>query len=265
MTRRSEGGHARSRAATPRASLDAGRDVLAGRRPPPSAGGARRRRRRRAAPRRPRRARSAPRARARRGAGAAVRSRESRACTLMPCLTGRVRIPSRVWRFARVPSCRSVHESSAEPGADRGVPRRPGTPAVPPARALLAVRRSAGAADRRGARRARSRPARGALRRAAAAVLDHARVPALRRARTTRARSSWRARRPSTARSGTGDALRHRARFYPTRRRRARATCSRSSAASTRRDVLIDDRPVPYARELWLPLVWFLIRWCASA
>ena len=25
-------------------------------------------------------------------------------------------------------------------------------------------------------------------------------------------------------------------------------------------DVLIDDRPVPYARELWLPLIWFLIR-----
>jgi len=25
-------------------------------------------------------------------------------------------------------------------------------------------------------------------------------------------------------------------------------------------DVLIDDRPLPYARELWLPLVWFLIR-----
>jgi hypothetical protein len=24
--------------------------------------------------------------------------------------------------------------------------------------------------------------------------------------------------------------------------------------------VLIDDRPVPYARELWLPLIWFLIR-----
>jgi hypothetical protein len=23
--------------------------------------------------------------------------------------------------------------------------------------------------------------------------------------------------------------------------------------------VLIDDRPVPYARELWLPLVWFLL------
>ena len=24
-------------------------------------------------------------------------------------------------------------------------------------------------------------------------------------------------------------------------------------------EVLIDDRPVPYARQLWLPLVWFLI------
>ena len=25
-------------------------------------------------------------------------------------------------------------------------------------------------------------------------------------------------------------------------------------------EVLVDDQPVPYARELWLPLVWFLIR-----
>ena len=25
-------------------------------------------------------------------------------------------------------------------------------------------------------------------------------------------------------------------------------------------EVLIDDQPLPYARELWLPLVWFLIR-----
>jgi hypothetical protein len=24
-------------------------------------------------------------------------------------------------------------------------------------------------------------------------------------------------------------------------------------------DVLIDDRPIPYARDLWLPLVWFLL------
>jgi hypothetical protein len=24
-------------------------------------------------------------------------------------------------------------------------------------------------------------------------------------------------------------------------------------------DVLIDDRPLPYSRELWLPLIWFLL------
>ena len=29
--------------------------------------------------------------------------------------------------------------------------------------------------------------------------------------------------------------------------------------ASDATEVLVDDRPVPYARELWLPLVWFLI------
>ena len=58
--------------------------------------------------------------------------------------------------------------------------------------------------------------------------------------------------------TGAGTALRYRARFW-------------SSDAATLRDlfqivggsdateVLIDDRPVPYARELWLPLVWFLI------
>jgi hypothetical protein len=58
---------------------------------------------------------------------------------------------------------------------------------------------------------------------------------------------------------GTGAALRHRVRFYP-------------PAASSLRDlfeivgrfdstdVLVDDKPVPYARELWLPLLWFLIR-----
>jgi hypothetical protein len=29
--------------------------------------------------------------------------------------------------------------------------------------------------------------------------------------------------------------------------------------ASDATEVLVDDRPVPYARELWLPLVWFLL------
>ena len=33
------------------------------------------------------------------------------------------------------------------------------------------------------------------------------------------------------------------------------ATCSSWSAASTRPRCCIDDRPVPYARELWLPLI----------
>jgi hypothetical protein len=58
---------------------------------------------------------------------------------------------------------------------------------------------------------------------------------------------------------GSGPSVRHRARFYP-------------QSASNLRElfeivgrfdecaVLIDDRPVPYARELWLPLIWFLIR-----
>jgi len=58
--------------------------------------------------------------------------------------------------------------------------------------------------------------------------------------------------------TGNGAAHRYRARFW-------------SSDAAKLRDlfeiigpfdateVLIDDRPVPFARELWLPLVWFLI------
>ena len=59
--------------------------------------------------------------------------------------------------------------------------------------------------------------------------------------------------------TGTGVGRRYRARFW-------------SSDASSLRDlfqivggsdateVLIDDRQLPYARELWLPLVWFLIQ-----
>jgi hypothetical protein len=58
--------------------------------------------------------------------------------------------------------------------------------------------------------------------------------------------------------TGSGPTLRYRARFQ-------------SGDAATLRDlwgivgpsidteVLVDDRPVPYARELWLPLVWLLI------
>ena len=58
---------------------------------------------------------------------------------------------------------------------------------------------------------------------------------------------------------GEGAGFRHRARYY-------------SNEASQLRDlfvlvdpvpgteVLLDDRPVPYTRDLWLPLVWFLLR-----
>lgn len=57
----------------------------------------------------------------------------------------------------------------------------------------------------------------------------------------------------------TGQTRRHRARFYPEEALKLRELfeiVGRLDAC----DVLIDDRPVPYARELWLPLIWFLIR-----
>ena len=57
---------------------------------------------------------------------------------------------------------------------------------------------------------------------------------------------------------GSGTALRHRARFHPQDALKLRDLfdiVGRFDAT----DVLVDDRPVPYARELWLPLVWFLI------
>jgi hypothetical protein len=58
--------------------------------------------------------------------------------------------------------------------------------------------------------------------------------------------------------TGNGSARRYRARFWSSDAARLRdlfQIVGRSDAT----EVLIDDRPVPYARELWLPLVWFLI------
>ena len=58
---------------------------------------------------------------------------------------------------------------------------------------------------------------------------------------------------------GSGARRRYRARFYPQDAlplRNLFDIVGRFDAT----DVLIDDRPVPYARELWLPLLWFLIR-----
>ena len=55
---------------------------------------------------------------------------------------------------------------------------------------------------------------------------------------------------------GSGDQFRHRARFFPKDGLRLRELFELVSADKAT-EVLIDDRPIPYARELWLPLVWF--------
>lgn len=58
---------------------------------------------------------------------------------------------------------------------------------------------------------------------------------------------------------GGGDAFRHRATFQTEDAHALHdlfAIVGRYDAC----EVLIDGRPVPHARELWLPLVWFLIR-----
>jgi len=53
---------------------------------------------------------------------------------------------------------------------------------------------------------------------------------------------------------------RHRARFFPgDRPLRLRELYELVTGVPDVR-ILIDDQPLPYARELWLPLVWFLIR-----
>jgi len=58
--------------------------------------------------------------------------------------------------------------------------------------------------------------------------------------------------------TGHGAAHRYRARFWSTDAAELR-DLFQIVGPSDATEVLIDDRPVPYARELWLPLVWFLI------
>jgi hypothetical protein len=57
---------------------------------------------------------------------------------------------------------------------------------------------------------------------------------------------------------GTGAAFRHRASFFPGDAMALRDLFELTSRFDTT-EVLIDDRPIPYARELWLPMVWFLL------
>lgn len=57
---------------------------------------------------------------------------------------------------------------------------------------------------------------------------------------------------------GSGSQLRHRARFFPDQALELRDLFE---LVGPLRDceVLVDERPIPYARELWLPLIWFLL------
>ncbi len=56
-----------------------------------------------------------------------------------------------------------------------------------------------------------------------------------------------------------GESVRYRARFYPDKVR-ALKDLFEIVGQHDSTEVLIDDKPVPYARELWLPLLWMLIR-----
>lgn len=57
---------------------------------------------------------------------------------------------------------------------------------------------------------------------------------------------------------GRGTAKRYRARFFSTDALALR-TLFQIVGVADATEVLIDDRPVPYARELWLPLVWLVL------
>jgi hypothetical protein len=58
--------------------------------------------------------------------------------------------------------------------------------------------------------------------------------------------------------TGSGSTFRHRARFWPADAVKLRDLFE-IVGGFDQTEVLVDDRPVPYARELWLPLIWFLI------
>ena len=58
--------------------------------------------------------------------------------------------------------------------------------------------------------------------------------------------------------TGSGARQRYRARFWLSDAARLR-DLFQMVGPSDATEVLIDDRPLPYARELWLPLVWCLI------
>jgi hypothetical protein len=58
--------------------------------------------------------------------------------------------------------------------------------------------------------------------------------------------------------TGAGETHRYRVRFHSSDAARLRDVFQVVGTVHAT-EVLVDDRPVPYARELWLPLVWFLL------
>ncbi|MEY4635603.1 MAG: hypothetical protein RJA55_1401 [Acidobacteriota bacterium] len=58
--------------------------------------------------------------------------------------------------------------------------------------------------------------------------------------------------------TGEGADRRHRARFFPGEALRLRDLFEIVGPVPGC-EVLIDDRPVPYSRELWLPMIWLLL------
>jgi len=58
--------------------------------------------------------------------------------------------------------------------------------------------------------------------------------------------------------TGRDASFRHRARFYSSEPMKLRDLFELVGHLHET-EVLIDDRPVPFARELWLPLLWFLL------
>ena len=57
---------------------------------------------------------------------------------------------------------------------------------------------------------------------------------------------------------GEGEQFRHRARFFSGEASRLR-DLYQIVGPQPGCEVLIDDRPLPYSRELWLPLIWLLL------
>ena len=187
----------------------------------PPAGDGRRapRRSRRAVRRPPRRRRTALRARAWPAAGAAARSTgiTRRSDTARCVCYGALQIAN-CTRNLQSAICNLQSSMPADHSE------------VPTARALLAVRRSAGAADRRRAGRARSRSARGAVRRAGRGRSRSRWSFPARHARVRSRAGAGARRRPSSARPAPGAGAPLPRPLLVDAMRRGCAICSRSSA-----------------------------------